>query len=494
MKKQLNYIKKIPLSPFLLVLFFCLHGVAENFGFIPLNEALRIGCFLLLTIITLFFLVFIFSRNIIYAGLITFFISLCYLFFGAIQDFLTLFPILHRYSILLPLLFAAITGAIIFFRKRFALQQRFTLYLNLLMFIYCFYDGISIVIKYNRETPFSKNIAINYDVIKQKPNVYFLLFDEYPGYQSLQDSFGFKNDKFYETLQLQHFVQMPIFSNYSATAYSMSSIFNMQYIPSVKNEESNNMQKQLQKRYKEIKNGLVFNIFKKLGYSINSLSIFDVQDHESLGSNSFVLGHSRLLTDKLFHNRFIKDLGWILITGKKSLFFFQKIFFSDIKDYNNKVTDNLLKLVHKKENIPQFTYCHFLLPHQPYFYDSAGKPNSIINLESDSVLRNKNLFLSYLKYSNKKIIDLTETIINNDSQAVIILMSDHGFRYYNSKGFCAYDYNNFCAIRYPAKKLNPIEKQFSNVNIFRYIFNEVFNQHSTFLRDSINFTPVITEN
>jgi len=490
----MNFLKKIPLFPFLLALFFCLHGVAENFGFISLSETIKTGCFILLAIVALFCLLFIFFRNILFAGLITFFISLFYLFFGAIQDHLKPFPSLQRYSILVPILFVGITGAIIFFRKRFALQQKFTLYLNLLLLIYCFYDSVSLIIKYNTKTTLNKNIAFNYDVIQQKPNVYFLLFDEYPGYQSLQDSFGFKNDKFYEALKFQHFEQMPIFSNYSATAYSMSSIFNMQYIPLVKKKELNNEQRLLQERYKEIKNGLVFNIFQKLGYSVNSFSIFDVQDHESLGSSSFVLGHTRLLTDKLFHNRFIKDLGWILVTGKKSMVFFQKIYFGDIKEYNNKVTENLLKLVNKKENVPQFTYCHFLLPHQPYFYDSVGNSNSIINLESDSILRNKSLFLSYLKYSNKKIIGLTEAIISKDSQAVIILMSDHGFRYYNSKEFCSYNYNNFCAIRYPEKKLNPLKKQFSNVNLFRHIFNEIFNQHSVFLKDSINFTTAAAEN
>jgi hypothetical protein len=468
--------------------------VAENFGFISLGETVRTGALLLLAIVALFCLIFILSRNIIYSGLITFFISLCYLFFGAIQDHLKPFPFLQRYLVLLPILFVLLFGAIIFFQKRNALQLSCTLYLNLLLFIYCFYDGIAVAIKYKNETGYTKNIAVNNDVIQQKPNVYFLLFDEYPGYQSLQDSFGFKNDKFYETLQLQRFEQMPIFSNYSVTAYSMSSIFNMQYIPSATKEELSDKQKQSQERYKEIKNGLVFNIFKKIGYTINSLSIFDVQDHESLGSSSFVLGHTRLLTDKLFHNRFIKDLGWMLITGKNSLTFFQKLYFGDIKEYNDNVTNNLLKLVHKKDNIPQFTYCHFLLPHQPYFYDSTGKPNSIINLETDSILRNKDLFLSYLKYSNKKITALTDTIIKTDPEAVIIVMSDHGFRYYNNQGFCSYNYNNFCAIRYPAKKLIPFAKQFSNVNLFRYIFNEVFNQTSPYLKDSVNFTPATNEN
>ena len=36
--------------------------------------------------------------------------------------------------------------------------------------------------------------------VTQKPNVYFLLFDEYAGYKSLQDSFNFKNDSFYNYL------------------------------------------------------------------------------------------------------------------------------------------------------------------------------------------------------------------------------------------------------------------------------------------------------
>ena len=245
-------------------------------------------------------------------------------------------------------------------------------------------------------------------------------------------------------------------------------------------------QKDLQQRAKEIKNGAVFNIFTQLGYQVISYSVFDVLDKKSIGGNSFILGHNRLLTDKIFHNRFIKDIGWKFLNGKFSIPAFQKLYFGEIKAYNEKVEAGFTDALYHKNKSPQFVYAHFLIPHQPYFFDSVGREQNIANLENDSVLRNKSLFISYLKYANKKIAAFTDMIAANDSSAIIIIMSDHGFRDYNStKDYEPYNFDNFCAIRYTGSKLPASATEMSNVNLFRYIFNEYFYQHLPYLENKV---------
>ena len=481
----MKLLKQFPLFIVLIVLFFCLHGVSENYGYISFYETIKTGSIILLVIIFVTTILYIFCKDLVYSSLIVFFASLCYLFFGAIQDALKPYTFVNRYLFLLPLFFLLILVVVFFFKNRKTLQVKVLLFLNLLLLIYCLYDGLMIMGKVVRQQAFtSQKISFNYSVVKNRPNVYFLLFDEYPGYKSLTDSFNFKNDNFYYSLKNDSFCIQPIFSNYNKTPFSMSSILNMQYISGIKNLLIIH-QNDLQLRSKEIKNAYVFDAFSQMGYALNNYSLFDVKNQESLGGNSFILGHSRLLTDKLLHNRLIKDLGWIFLSGKYASSLFQRIYYGDVKDYNEIVASNLDKILLNKNSQPQFVYAHFLLPHQPYFYDSTGKANPLENLEDDKTLRNKAIFLSYLKYCNKKILKIKKEIINNDPSGIIILMSDHGFRYYNNnKNFDSLNFNNFCAIR-NLKNNNSLINKISNVNIFRYIFNCNFNQRLPYLKDSI---------
>jgi hypothetical protein len=491
----LNLLKKIPLFIFLLPVFFCLHGVTENSGYISFNEVIKTFANIFISVFTLFGLLYALTRSLSYAGIVSFFISVFYLFFGVIQDNVKPIPFLHSYSVLLPLLFLTLIAVIIFFRKKHALQSKWVLYLNLLLPIYCIFDGFSLILKSSEKNTDYSALFLNVAAVKEKPDVYFLLFDEYPGYKSLKDSFGFKNDSLYNKLSIDSFVFMPVFSNYSMTAYSMSSIFNMQYILDTKDKNINE-QKLMQKRYKEIKTSLVFSGFYKMGYSISAFSIFDVQNQQSMGGNSFILSHSRLLTDKILHNRLIKDIGWVFATGKYSIPFLQKFYLGDVENYNNNVESGVNEILHKKkDSVPKFVYAHFLIPHQPYFFDSIGRRNPLANLEDDSILRNKVLFLSYLKYCNKKISSLADNIIKANSNALIILMSDHGFRYYSNNGqYEPYNFDNFCAIRYLQKKPVALFENFSNVNIFRYIFKEYFNQKISYLKDRVDTLGKIPTN
>ncbi|MEO7960077.1 MAG: sulfatase-like hydrolase/transferase [Ginsengibacter sp.] len=406
-----------------------------------------------------------------------------------IQDHVKDIPVLRSYRGLVPVLLIIIITVIVHFRKKTVLLEKWTQFLNYLLLIYCVVDIVTILMGINVEDHSYANKltgSVNSSLVKLRPNVYFLLFDEYPGYKSLRDSFGFKNEVFYKKLSDDSFTIIPTFSNYSGTAFSMSSIFNMDYV-NKKNLNETSPQRELQERGKEIENAAVFNVFSQLGYEIQSFSVFDVLDKKSIGGNSFILGHSRLLTDKMFHNRFIKDVAWQFINGNFSIPAFQQLYFGEIKTYNARAEEGLIASLDKKNNSPRFIYAHFLMPHQPYFFDSVGREQNIARLEDAAVLADKSLFLSYLQYANKKIGAFADLIVQKDSSAIVILLSDHGFRaYQSSKKYEPYKFDNFCAIRYTGSKPLPASLPISNVNLFRYIFNECFYQHLPYLENKVS--------
>ncbi|MBK6633817.1 MAG: hypothetical protein IPG38_05445 [Chitinophagaceae bacterium] len=283
------------------------------------------------------------------------------------------------------------------------------------------------------------------------------MFDEYAGYKSLQDSFGFKNDSLYNLLQQQNFKILPGFSNYDFTPYSMSSIFNMQYVPGTYDKQLL-AQPDIQQRFAEIRNGQVFASLRSMSYNIDNYSvlILGITRHYLNQMDCFPI-HATLLTNKIFHKRLVKNVGWWFITGKFELPFLKKNILYKVDGYNKKVEKKSFRSVTSKKCTVSVFYAHFFLPHGQYFRDSTGAFN---RPEQISDLYNKSLYLSYLKYTNTIINGLVKNINANDPGAIVIIMSDHGFYDYQNKGvtnhiiliisaFCVYPGLNPIAAIYP---------------------------------------------
>ena len=485
----MNGLKKIPFFLLLLVLFFCLHGTVENFGFIDAREVAITGLVILAAVAVLFFILFLFTRNYASAALTVFFIALWYLFFGALHDWIksrSFLSFLHSYSVLLPLLIIVTIAWSVWVHRYAAIRVKMFLYLNVLLLIYCMVD---ITLLLNRSLTHKKifiaPIAFDPGKVRSKPNIYYLLFDEYPGYKGLKDSFAFGNDSLYHFFQVNGFRMLPTFSNYDYTPFSMSSILNMQYVDS-NYDHGLVTQKDIQQRIAEIKDARAIAIFKKMGYAIENYSIFDIADQSSIAArNSLFPIHTRLLTDKILHNRLFRDLGWLLITGRFEIPGFRKKYLYHIDTDNHYAEQMVIESTRRKNNAPKFCYAHFLLPHGPYFRDSLGNLR-IFNAPADMYnMFDKPAFLSNLKYANSVISSLVTKIVQSDSTAVIIVMSDHGFHNYTTRAdYDPLNFDNICALRLPQKNYIDYKNKWSTVNFFPYLFNCAFGQQMPYLKDS----------
>ena len=135
----MNLLKKIPFFLFLLVLFFCLHGSVENYGYLNMYEVAKVGFTIIACIVVFFVIVWLFSKNYVFASLLTFFICLWYLFFGAIHDVIKSVFFLHfleSFTILLPVLLVANIALIWWLKKNKQLHQKMMLYLNVLFLFF----------------------------------------------------------------------------------------------------------------------------------------------------------------------------------------------------------------------------------------------------------------------------------------------------------------------------------------------------------------------
>jgi len=488
----MQLLKKIPFFLLLLVIFFCLHGSLENYGFVELQEILVLGGLILACLGIGLVLTWLFTRNWLMSALICFFIALWYLFFGAIYDWLQTSQVLHflhRYQVLIPALIVLTVGWIIFLHKKRSKHATLSMYLNLLLLLYCGIDSFLLITKNVEPVRKGQAAAVAFDPgkVTQKPNVYYLLFDEYAGYQSLKDSFGFANDSLYHFLDQKGFRNIPGGSNYDFTLFSMSSIFNMQYVDTT-GITGTTLQNDLQVRTNEIRYGSVFGLFENMGYQIENYSIFDIGNRHSVSDkNDFLPVHSRLLTDKIFHNRLLRTSGWIFKTGKFALPAWKKKYLYQ-HDVTNIFSEQAVKqTAADKSTVPKFCYAHFIIPHGPFYRDSSGQYNSDASIADEATLTNKAAYLAYLKYGNTVIESLVESITANDPQAIIVLMSDHGFRPYQTpERYVPFCFDNICAVRFPNNNYGATGERHSAVNFFRYLFNKQFGQNIPYLPDRVS--------
>ncbi len=486
----MNRLKKTPFFLFLLPVFFSLHGALEIYGSIYFLELCILGLGICIGMALLYSAIYFFTKSPKIASLITFYISLLYIFFGALQDWIqgkAFLSVMHRYSVLLPVLGVSIVCLMYLLKKNTAIHKKLFLYLNVLLILYCLLDTVMLLNKSaNTKEKAWANISFDLSKVKAKPNVYYLLFDEYPGYKTLKAEFGFANDSLYNFFKNKGFTILPSVSTYNFTLFSMSSIFNMQYIDSNYNHEHEMTDLgDFRKRFLEIKHGEVFSLYKSMGYQIENYSIFDVGDLACINTDkSFLPIHAKALKTKMLHHRLIKDVGWWfngtmlqnIFTSKEAIYYADET----NRDINNAINKSLAQ----KSNKPKFCYAHFVMPHAPYFRDSSG---AFIRNEKGQIVTptDTQYFLPYLKYTNAYISSLVNKIVQEDSSAIIVVMSDHGFRdYSNNKAFRLSAFDNICAVRFTNNNLPPYTDSLSSVNFFRYLFNSEYGQQIPYIKDS----------
>ncbi|MFM6926655.1 MAG: sulfatase-like hydrolase/transferase, partial [Ferruginibacter sp.] len=388
------------------------------------------------------------------------------------------------YPVMVTLLLVLTVAWILILKFKKSLHGRLSAYINILLFIYCLLDGF-ILIKMQLAKPAEPLVdAVKFHAaaVTQKPDVYFLVFDGYPGPASLKDSFNFTNDSLKQHLTANAFKELPVFANYDLTYFCMASMFNMQYVKK-DFEDLRITQRDFQKRGVEINRAAIFPIFKTMGYQVNNFSIFEIDDLPPVSDkNSFLPAHSILLTDKIFHKRLIRDVGDRL--GRIIPFWKNSDFFEH--DIDNKRSEELLiRDASEKKQSPRFVYAHFMMPHGPYYYDSLGNKNPFEKISDHNLWQDKTLFVSYIKYVNRRMMNMVDSIVKHSPQAIIVVMGDHGFRSFNSKQMDQpLRFDNLCMARFPNGNYAAMKNKWSNVNLFRYLFNSQFGQNMPYLADS----------
>lgn len=479
---------KTPLFPILLVIFFFLHALLENYNPVLIKTALWLILVNLFFAALLLFLFRLLLKDWRKAAFPVFLLMAFQFFFGSIYDFLfKYFPesIVAKSSFQCALVLLIIIATCIFLKKTKRKLQGLTLYLNILFLIFILYDAVSVcilLIKGRQSHVIQLSSVLSVCDSCNRPDIYFIIADEYASNQELKNLLSFDNSLFENELKAKGFhVVANSKSNYNATVYSMASMLNMDYInrlniPSWVNHKDMLVGREL------IKNNNLINFLKKNGYSFYNYSHFDFIDKNKAVRNHYFIPHRLLFTGQTLIRRFIRNAGARFVSKEKLVSIKRKNSYNDIK------IDSLTrKTVTMKDLTPKFVYTHFTMPHHPYYFDSVSNETPVEKFTTEFRM-NKKAYTGYLQYVNKKLLSLIDYIQSNSPRPpIIILMGDHGFRQLPEETDHQFHFMNLNAVYLPDKNYNGFYDGMTNVNQFRVIVNTVFHQKIPLLKDSTSF-------
>lgn len=484
-------LRHLSLYVILLPVFFVLHGYLENYGFISAGELIVLGITYLAGTLAVASLCWLYFRNITKAALVTFVIMAFYFFFGALHYFLNAHAnrFLTSYSFLLSAFFILLIILAVFIKKTNRSFKSLTGFLNILFLVYILFDAYSLVS--NAIHPSGNRLSV-YSFAKEntfrdcatcaKPDIYFLLMDDYASSSSLAKWYNYQNDLDSFLLQKKFSIQAHSRSNYNFTPFSMSSILNMSYIRGIKNTKTIDVNDYSNCELL-IRNNEAIKMLGAAGYEIVNYSIFDLAGHPAVAKQSFLPLNTRLITERTLLAHIRKDIGWKLATWYPF-----KWFWANDKMATNKNNQQFIELVKKSATVkstrPRFIYAHFYMPHWPYYYDKYGKPKDLATINREMVDTSIAPYLEYLTYANSRIKEMITLIQKQNPEAVIILMGDHGHRSATNEAFPHRFFQNMNAVYFPDNDHKLLYDSISGVNQFRVVFNKLFNQSLPLLKDS----------
>jgi Sulfatase len=474
-----------PLFLILLPVFFILHGLQENEGFVPAGDALLLLMVYLVAAFALFGLCWLFFRNRLKAAMGSFLLMAFHFFFGGIHDVLKRFAgeqsFITKYSVLLPLFVVLFVIAFIWLKRTRSPLRKATVYLNLLFVILIAWDGIMLLLPKKAESEAKYRYVFSCDTCK-RPDIFLIVLDEYAGHEALKDLFQFDNSVFENQLKENGFHVVPDSrSNYNYTPFSIASMLNMKYLQL---KDTDRDKPELTYAFQLINQNLVRRILEDNGYEFYNHSVFNLPDQPAPVEESFIPARTRLITGQTFLSRLERDLGYHLTKTFKIKSVIRHQAYRELRN-NTKLYDLTEKLAAAPRSKPRFVYTHLMMPHYPYYFDRNGKPMDPARVLPEANNMNRADYVEYLQYTNKKIFDLAQHILrNSQTPPVIMIMSDHGFRHFNEPVDRKYYFMNLNAVYLPGKNYSGFHQGFTNVNQFRAAFNSLFETKFRLLKDT----------
>ncbi len=316
--------------------------------------------------------------------------------------------------------------------------------------------------------------------ISDKPDIYYIILDEYGSKNALKKFFNYDNTRFLSILEQKgFFIFDPSFTNYPTTVQSLGSSLNMDYI----NDLTHQVGKE-SKNYHLLNKVLSENIVMKKLKENN----FQIINMGALWgpNNSFKMSDADLCEFKEFNR---DSLMRELLQTTMLSYVQERLVEEGRRDRVLCVFDELPKL---DENFSgsKFVFAHIMLPHAPYIFGPNGEsviPGTSLDGQSWDT---RKAHIDQLNFANKKIIILIDELLSKNKNSIIIIQGDTGSSFSSdwknpSDDVIIERMSNLNAIYFPNNEYQSFSGKNTPVNTFRIIFNEFFSENYKPLEDKM---------
>lgn len=448
-KSSKGFLNKVSVNPIFIGIATGLYPLvfyySRNFGMI--NSLEQLGYFLLffLLIPIVFFSTLKWFSSLSFTGkwgkyIIPFFNIFLFFFFIKI----ILYTDIQRKIILGIFIISALIAYFLhkYFKKWLAIQ--------LLLAVIGFIGLVPIVIKYlNYSSKWMQQPdSIESVIFQKKPNIYYIQPDGYVNFSQLESGFYNVDDSGFKTfLEENDFKNYPNFrSNYISTLTSNSATFMMKHHYYNRKTDYKEM---INARKNIISENPVLTIFKNNGYKTH-----------------FITEHPYLLVNR-------PKVGYDFTNFKYSEIPYITTGFNVVKD----VYPDLEKAIASKSDVGNFFFIEIFEPSHISSTKAASKGKE----------KERELWLKKREIANGKIRKMVSLIVENDPNALIMIMADHG-------GFVGLDYTHelykkttdrnivysafsvMFSIRWPNNEVPSIDSNLKScINVFRVLFSYLGN-------------------
>jgi hypothetical protein len=492
---------EIPVYPFLLALLSVLSMVSVNVSEIELFAAVRTLLFIFLFTAIVFLFYYLILRDNFKAALLTFISLLLFSTYGHIYDLLQQ-PILgvflgqHSYIAGACLVILGLSIWSVIRTKHLA---KWTWSLNLILSIAVLIPLFQIIAFYVRDAKANRDLSGMFNTEEQtpalsaveKPDIYYIILDSYTREDALLSDLNFNNSSFINALSNRGFYLADCSrSNYAHTRLSLSSSLNMNYLPELGVDLSDNSRK-MGSMNTLIQNSTVRKQLSYLGYQTVAFQtgyrFTDMKD-----ADIYYKATSNILFSPYvepFEFLFLKNSAFRLIMDTQTDFmdhYFQPVVFpfSGLKIRVLNIFNHLPEIPEIAG--PKFVFVHLEIPHHPFIFMPDGSINPDkryypgVNMPGNELI--KVGYVNQIKFVNSQIISIVDDILAKSKiPPIIILQGDHGLGSDNRVKILN-------AIYLPDGNTDSLYASISPVNTFRLIFNQYFGTEMSLLDDVTYFS------
>jgi hypothetical protein len=305
--------------------------------------------------------------------------------------------------------------------------------------------------------------------VADRPNVYLFVLDEYARNDQMAAALDYDNNEFYEDLRQRGFVVPEgVHAPFQQTILAMSSIFEMDYIATTREEAAIGAMAVTDRLRGD---NATVDYFRSIGY-------------EYAYSPPGLYSWNRCVNDLV--DLCIEPDGKGLYIDEVDLALLDLTPIGSLDLVREAVTDPdyaVDRLYEQRDEIdePFFLYAHIVSPHWPYRYEEDCALRSrfvyppLLLDKSEGDLAN---YLQDVECLNERVLDGLDRIEEDDPEAIVVLMSDHGSKFIHDGRKRLEDWGPeakreefgvLYALRVPDRCEGSVEEATNSVNTFRLV-------------------------